>query len=60
MAVTSAVGTAGGVLSEADVNAFWVAVELELKVPRRRNIAEGFSFESLQVMQNVNSQCSDR
>jgi hypothetical protein len=30
-----------------DENALWDAVELGVKVPRKRNIAEGFSFDSL-------------
>jgi len=44
MAVTSA---AGGAACATDENAFWDAVEFGMNVPRRRNIAEGFSFESL-------------
>jgi hypothetical protein len=50
MAVTSAVVVVvRDVSMVADENAFWDAVELGVKVPRRRNIAEGFSFDNLLV-----------
>jgi len=44
MAVTS---DAVGVACTMDENAFCDGVEMEVNVPRRRNIAEGLSFDSI-------------
>jgi hypothetical protein len=44
IAVTSEDATA---TADESLNESWKAEELSVKVPRRRNIAEGFSFDSL-------------
>ena len=57
--MTSAVAVVSGVCMVADENAFWDAVELGVKVPRRRNIAEGFSFDNLLIRFSSEFVCVD-
>jgi hypothetical protein len=59
MAATSAAVVVRDVCMVADENAFWDAVELGVKVPRRRNIAEGFSFDNLMACFSSEFVCVD-